>query len=669
MKKYLLTIMILILLAIGAACQSGETPTPELITPTEAPPTPEPTPEPSPTPESLPSFTQVSVQEILNVEWQWTELLEIDPGTGLQVPNPEKYTLVFQEDNTYLLIADCNQGSGNYAASDDGKLVLQPGPITLVACDPDSLSDQFLALLGTVSEFGIQGEQLVLVVNEGNGQMLFNSAGPAEEATPPPEFCADITMSSVTLLTMGLPDSWGQYCLPQTDYDNSQPSGATGLPEHIQVNFNVSDPADKVYGDPILYIIPVTEYIDLWAQNDDPAVQDTVAELKTILQQQPEVFPTSGLPVLPFEEVTGVNDLSVQGEYLDINIGFGVRFVARFAQDVVPVASDNPQLFYIFQGFTEDEQYLISFFYPVTTDSLPSADQISEQERQTLESDPDAYLSAKAGELNALEDSDWQPILTTLDGVIDSLTFEYEQAVTPTPTFVPTAQLTNINWQWVELVTSDSDYQGIVPNRQDYSLVFYNDGTLNITADCNFGSGTYKLGDDTLKIQVGAMTRANCGSASYSEEFLALLDRVSSYNLTVQKLDLNLNDNASRMGFVNGGAVISVVPPGQGVPTAVTTDTVNVRSGPGNQYLSYGIVTSGTQFTVIGVSEDGGWWVVKIPTSLAADGRGWINANYVETSNTENVPVVPAPPVGSIPTPTPTKEITPTATQEPTPYP
>ena len=165
------------------------------------------------------------------------------------------------------------------------------------------------------------------------------------------------------------------------------------------------------------------------------------------------------------------------------------------------------------------------------------------------------------------------------------------------------------------------------------------------------------------------MTRANCGSGSYSDEFIALLDRVTAYNLTVQKLDLILNDSSNRMGFFSGGAVIPVVPPGQGVPTAVTTDTVNVRSGPGNQYPSYGIVTSGTQFTVIGISEDGNWWVVKIPTSLAADGRGWINASYVTTSNTANVPVVPAPPVGSIPTPTPTKQLTPTPTEEPTPYP
>ncbi len=43
------------------------------------------------------------------------------------------------------------------------------------------------------------------------------------------------------------------------------------------------------------------------------------------------------------------------------------------------------------------------------------------------------------------------------------------------------------------------------------------------------------------------------------------------------------------------------------------------------------------------MSEDGGWWVVKIPTEYVAAGQGWVSADWVETENTENVPVVPAP--------------------------
>jgi hypothetical protein len=53
--------------------------------------------------------------------------------------------------------------------------------------------------------------------------------------------------------------------------------------------------------------------------------------------------------------------------------------------------------------------------------------------------------------------------------------------------------------------------------------------------------------------------------------------------------------------------------------------------------------TDGATGEVIGVSEDGGWWVVKIPAEVAADQHGWVNANYVQVTGAENVPVIPTP--------------------------
>ena len=85
-------------------------------------------------------------------------------------------------------------------------------------------------------------------------------------------------------------------------------------------------------------------------------------------------------------------------------------------------------------------------------------------------------------------------------------------------------------------------------------------------------------------------------------------------------------------------------PPAQDVPYGVATDTINVRSGPGNQYTSYGIVSPGATAPIIGQNSDGTWWVVKIPTSVAPDGQGWVSAAYVDAYNASNVPVIQAPP-------------------------
>jgi uncharacterized protein YraI len=73
-------------------------------------------------------------------------------------------------------------------------------------------------------------------------------------------------------------------------------------------------------------------------------------------------------------------------------------------------------------------------------------------------------------------------------------------------------------------------------------------------------------------------------------------------------------------------------------------DAINVRSGPGMDYPSYGVAPKGMRLEVTGKSEDGGWWVVKIPTQYVAAGEGWVSDDYVKTENTGDVPLVPAPP-------------------------
>ena len=62
----------------------------------------------------------------------------------------------------------------------------------------------------------------------------------------------------VSLDTQGLPYSWQANEVPATPYDASQPPGPKGLPQHVQINFGVTDPSQQQPGDPIMYIIPVT---------------------------------------------------------------------------------------------------------------------------------------------------------------------------------------------------------------------------------------------------------------------------------------------------------------------------------------------------------------------------------------------------------------------------
>lgn len=70
---------------------------------------------------------------------------------------------------------------------------------------------------------------------------------------------------------------------------------------------------------------------------------------------------------------------------------------------------------------------------------------------------------------------------------------------------------------------------------------------------------------------------------------------------------------------------------------------VNVRTGPGTEYPIVGLAPLGTEGEIVGVSEDGKWWVAAV--EAAPNGQGWVAAAYIKVTNTDNVPVIPAPPL------------------------
>jgi uncharacterized protein YraI len=89
---------------------------------------------------------------------------------------------------------------------------------------------------------------------------------------------------------------------------------------------------------------------------------------------------------------------------------------------------------------------------------------------------------------------------------------------------------------------------------------------------------------------------------------------------------------------------VEVPPPDPNGPIATALDAINVRTGPGTDYQSYGIAPQGAQAAVIGVSEDGRWWVVQVKqTDLVPSGEGWVSADWVLVESASAVPVIPAP--------------------------
>ena len=107
----------------------------------------------------------------------------------------------------------------------------------------------------------------------------------------------------------------------------------------------------------------------------------------------------------------------------------------------------------------------------------------------------------------------------------------------------------NVTWQWVELIEQSAPAsQSAIPDPQNYTITFKDDGTVDIKADCNQVTGKYTWGQD-LKIELGPTTLAMCSETSLSQQYIDLLSQVVTGGPDGDKLYLETAGGEKRMGF------------------------------------------------------------------------------------------------------------------------
>jgi len=116
---------------------------------------------------------QNSGTDIIDVTWQWAELVENEPASQSIVPTPKNYTLLFNADETMNIQADCNMVSGSYKV-EGNSLTLELGPSTIAFCGEESLDVMFTGFLNKVESFVIENDQMVLNLKNNAGKMTFN---------------------------------------------------------------------------------------------------------------------------------------------------------------------------------------------------------------------------------------------------------------------------------------------------------------------------------------------------------------------------------------------------------------------------------------------------------------------------------------------------------------
>ena len=117
---------------------------------------------------------------------------------------------------------------------------------------------------------------------------------------------------------------------------------------------------------------------------------------------------------------------------------------------------------------------------------------------------------------------------------------------------------------------------------------------------------------------------------------------------------------------VTAGVDVPVIQVGTGSESSASVlavQRVNVRSGPGTQFETIGILSPNDVVALTGKDPSGAW--LQIEFASAPEARGWINEGFVQASGVETVPIlaVPGPtaetgtPAEASPTTIPTSEI------------
>jgi heat shock protein HslJ/uncharacterized protein YraI len=619
------------------------------------------------------SLEPIAEGDLVDTLWQWVSLIESMPASQSMVPDAENYNLVFRADGTYSAKADCNQLLGSYELL-GSQLKLQPGISTLAECGPDSSYDLYSSLLERVVGAGTREGVLVLVLAEDAGIMNFQNAGEAPQAVEPPPaegelstllgppsgmdsfdnknnwtlfdspcFSTDITGGQFVMTANG---QQGFYCweVSWPLLQNAYIETTVNMPEACdpQDQFGLLVRAPDNYRGYLYGLDCAGNYsLSLWDGNKTTTlIEPTQSEA---ILKEPDAVNRIGIETFDERFYLFANGVFLgQAEdftYLEAGkIGY---FVRAATQNPFTVAYDDLKVWAL-----DDE------FFPsqVTPPAVPPA-QIEPPEANTPTVTATTNLNVRSGPsmqfpvLGAVPPgTTGQLVGTSPDG--------YWWAVRVPTTWVGTGQ----GWVAARYTTLTNPANAEIPVVQPPLL------PPVVTVPVPPAGAPQLTIIESAVIRSGPSPEYPVYGVTPVGVKAEVTGKSEDGNWWVIRLPKSTTPD--EQGWVYGGYAkaknVDKVPkvkapklpknvtpavPDSGAPAAITIEPVNVRSGPGNAYTSYGKVPIGTIMAVIGVSPDGESWVIRLPTDIAKDGQGWVPVRYTQAQNTKNVNVIQPPPL------------------------
>ena len=177
-------------------------------------------------------------------------------------------------------------------------------------------------------------------------------------------------------------------------------------PDHRMFSFSGWLLAD-VFHVPAIRIYPIAEF---------QAINSNVGEGLVLLSTAIDTQPVDGGDVFVSDLFNAAQFIRSQVSYIQFQNGQGVRYLSQYGQAAYPIGW--PNLFYTFQGFTNDGLYYISAILPVNHSSLPHPDDVLMDD--AFYDNFMGYAAAKGLELNEKDPGSFIPSLLMLDTMIES---------------------------------------------------------------------------------------------------------------------------------------------------------------------------------------------------------------------------------------------------------
>jgi hypothetical protein len=247
------------------------------------------------------------------------------------------------------------------------------------------------------------------------------TANPAETPTQPTMIYegVQVSYSPVSLvIPTGLALGADGSQMPRLDSPDAAWFNLT--PGHTQLTMNEYLLQGKSL-QPQIFVYPTQGYAAL-----NSTAAQSIERLQAILDDPSTPIDSEQLPAVPF--FSSVPEYSALPQVVPFKNGSGIRFLTQYGQSTSP--ANNQDLFYQFQGLSNDGAYYVIAIMPITAPGLSeSSDPAQAQPIGGLAypsvGDPNAdwkgYYTAVTDLLNGLPPGGFTPTLAQLDGLIESI--------------------------------------------------------------------------------------------------------------------------------------------------------------------------------------------------------------------------------------------------------